>query len=405
MNQKETLNVIKSGKSVYLGGEPGTGKTHLLCDFISYMKRNDIPHGVTASTGIAATHLDGRTIHSFSGIGIKEKLTKKNLQDISKDKRIKKKIQRIRVIIIDEVSMLSGEFIDMLDEVLRYINGSMEPFGGIQMIFAGDFFQLPPIKGNTSYAFESSAWKRLNPVACYLTKQYRQKDEKLIKILLNIRRGVVDEKTLKALKERVGILPENKKITQIFTHNIDVDRINRKELDKLKGKEEVFLAKVKGISYHTDSMLASSIIPGLLRLKEGAEVMFIKNDPKGKYVNGTRGTVISLRGGEPVVETNFGVKITAEPQTWKREEDGVVLGEVSQIPLRLAWAVTVHKSQGVTLDEALIDLSSCFVPGQGYVALSRVSTLEGLYLKGFNKISLEVDEKVRKIDFLFNKKI
>jgi ATP-dependent exoDNAse (exonuclease V) alpha subunit len=183
-----------------------------------------------------------------------------------------------------------------------------------------------------------------------------------------------------------------------------VDAINEEHLAKLKGEEKVFLMQSAGRPQHVEPLMRGCLAPESLALKEGAEVMFVKNDHGGQYANGTQGTVTGFKAKGPIVKTRAGKAIHAEPASWKREEDGKVLAEITQVPLRLAWAITVHKSQGMTLDEAEMDLSQCFVPGQGYVALSRVRSLEGLYLKGFNAMALRVDERIAEADRIFRRR-
>ncbi len=402
MKQEEALRVLKMGHSVYIAGEPGAGKTHLLTNFISWLRKNNLPYAVTASTGIAATHIGGSTIHSFSGIGIKKEIGERMLDRMEQDRNLWKRFEKTKVLIIDEVSMLSAEFLDMLDVVCRRMKRLDIPFGGVQAVFAGDFFQLPPVD-SPHYAFESDSWKSLNPLPCYLSAQHRQTDKKFSSILLSIREGRVGKSDLSALTSRC-VDSDSENITRLFTHNVDVDHLNEERLEKLSGKEHVFRMSVKGSAKYTRSFIGSLLVREVLRLKQGAEVMFVKNDNFGKYVNGTRGTVSGFKYGEPLVKLRSGRVVKASPQSFKKEDDGKVLAEAVQVPLRLAYAVTVHKSQGMTLDEAEMDLGRSFVPGQGYVALSRVRSLSGLYLRSFNDTALQVDQRVVSADRAFRRK-
>ncbi len=406
MKQEEALNILKMGHSVYLTGEAGSGKTYVLERYISWLKERGIKVAVTASTGIAATHLEGSTIHSWSGIGIRDHITPMILDQMEQKRNLWNRFEETDVLIIDEISMLSGKFFDMCDMVARHLKRAPgEPFGGMQIVCSGDFFQLPPVDKGTDYAFGSRAWEDLNPVVCYLTEQHRQGDTKLSELLSAIRQKRVAENHRSLLERRYGSEGSgNKKYLRLFTHNRDVDRINEEHLKMIKEKETTFEMRYKGNRSRTESLIRGCLAPELLRLKKGAEVMFVKNDHNGEYVNGTQGTVIGFEFGSPIVQTRSGRKISADPASWKLEEDGKVLAEIKQIPLRLAWAVTVHKSQGMTLDEAEMDLSQCFVPGQGYVALSRVRSLEGIYLRGSNPMALEVDTRVTAADSSFNKR-
>lgn len=405
MIQQEALDILKMGYSAYLTGEAGAGKTYALNAFIAWLRERGIEPSVTASTGIAATHLGGTTIHSWSGIGVRDALTSFDLERMEQTKNLWQRFENARTVIIDEVSMLSADFLDMFDRVCRHMKRNDAPFGGMQIIFSGDFFQLPPIARESQrprYAFASGAWSDLHPVTCYLHEQYRQSDEELSSLLSSIRGRKNGEKVRKCLAERQNISPpRGREITRLFTHNVDVDALNDEQLSALKGKEYVFPMQTKGRKQHVENLMNGCLAPETLRLKIGAEVMFVKNDPQGHYVNGTQGKVTGFAEGAVVVHARSGKKIYATPQIWKREVDGKVLAEITQVPLRLAWAITVHKSQGMTLDEAEMDLSRSFVPGQGYVALSRVRSLAGLYIQGFNEIALAVDEYVSACDEKF----
>jgi len=408
MTQKEALDILKMGHHVYLTGEAGAGKTHVLNEYIAWLREHGIEPAVTASTGIAATHLGGGTIHSWSGIGVRDSINDDELDRMEQKRPLWKRLNETRVLIIDEISMLSGEFFDMTDQVLRYIRRNEKPFGGMQLVCSGDFFQLPPVTRDGReyrYAFESEAWSELNPVMCYLAEQHRHEEGKFLDILSAIRRQEVMEEAYELLSQRRQADTKHADdITRLFTHNRDVDSLNEKRLSQLPDKEETFEMQTAGRAQYVEQLIRGCLAPELLRLKKGAEVMFVKNDPMHQYVNGTQGKVIKFKEREVVVETRGGETIHVIPASWKREEDGKILAEITQIPLRLAWAITVHKSQGMTLDEAEIDLSQCFVPGQGYVALSRVRQLEGLYLRGFNHMATTVDNRVAAADGTFRKR-
>ena len=408
MTQKEALDILKMGHHVYLTGEAGAGKTHVLNQYIAWLREHNIEPAVTASTGIAATHLGGGTIHSWSGIGVRESVNEDDLDKMEQKRPLWRRVNETRVLIIDEISMLSEEFFDMCDQVLRYLRRSDTPFGGMQVVCAGDFFQLPPVtKENRKYryAFESEAWSKLNPVMCYLEEQHRHEEGTYLEILTAIRKQEVMEEVYDLLSRRKDARAEHAgDITRLFTHNRDVDELNEKRLSQLPDKEETFEMQTAGRAQYIEQLIRGCLAPQLLYLKKGAEVMFVKNDPSHQYVNGTQGRVIKCKERGVIVQTRGGRMIDVMPVSWKREEDGKILAEITQIPLRLAWAITVHKSQGMTLDEAEIDLSQCFVPGQGYVALSRVRQLEGLYLRGFNHMAVTVDDRVAAADGKFRKR-
>ncbi len=410
MQQNEALEILKLGKNVFLTGAAGAGKTYLLNQYIAYLAERYVRVAVTASTGIAATHLQGTTIHSWSGIGVKNHLTEKDLENLQTNKRVLNNYRKTKVLIIDEISMLHPHQLDMVDTIARTLNDSIEPFGGIQIILCGDFFQLPPVSsqpllGETLFAFESSAWQSGEFYVCYLEEQHRQGEDPLLGVLNDIRNGTPGEHTKIPLRTRYKKEPEGAtRPTKLYSRNVNVDAINERELSQLTGPERVFTMIDHGLAPLVETLKRSCLAPEHLKLKIGAEVMFIKNDNLGTYVNGTRSVVIGFDKGEegwPVVKTYDERKITVYPEEWKFEDNGTVRATISQIPLRLAWAITIHKSQGMTLDAAEIDLGDAFEPGMGYVALSRVRSLSGLKLMNLNEMALKVHPKVLQHDKIF----
>lgn len=407
MKQDKALALLKSGENVFLTGSAGTGKTYVLNQYISYLKARKIPVAVTASTGIAATHMNGMTIHSWAGFGIKDSLSRANLTAMKDKKYLREHLENTKVLIIDEISMLHKKQLNMVDEVLKFFREPFEAFGGIQVVLCGDFFQLPPIgnydeKSKDKFAFMSPAWVEAKFNVCYLTEQYRQsKADELNEILNEIRTRDISAKSVEMLKKaEQNALQEP---TKLFTHNYDVDQINQQHLEKLKGRARKFKASTKGNQKLVETLKKSSLAKEILELKPDSKVMFVRNNPEVGYVNGTMGTVIDFSDeGFPVVQTNQNKEIVAKQGNWSIMDDtGKVLASLSQVPLRLAWAITVHKCQGMTLDEAEIDLSKTFEKGQGYVALSRLKNIENLQLTGFNEMSLAVDGLAFKADKRF----
>jgi len=418
MTQDEALLILKTGANVFLTGEPGAGKTYTINQYVAYLKEHHIEHSITASTGIAATHIGGSTIHSWSGIGIKENLNKYDLDKIATTEYLTRRIVKTKVLIIDEISMLRADTLSMVDVVCRTVRQNDEPFGGLQVVLVGDFFQLPPINKRIKeekeiqlfeeeiahFAYESPSWIRLAPVVCYIHEQHRQDDEEFLNLLLSIRRGIVESEHLEYLKSRFvkrEEFPPN--ITKLFSHNLDVDRVNEQMLSKITGEPKKFIMNATGKENIVTTLKKGCLSPEVLILKKGAIVMCTKNNPKERYVNGTLGEVIEFDSfsGNPIIRTLSGAHITISPLDWSIEENGKIKGKISQIPLRLAWAITVHKSQGMSMDSAIMDLSSVFEYGQGYVALSRVRRMEGLYLLGFNDMSLRVHPQILEQDSIF----
>lgn len=405
MTQNEALTILQTGANVFLTGEPGSGKTHTVNAYVAWLRSHGIEPAITASTGIAATHVGGMTIHSWSGIGINERMTPELLDTIASKEHVAKRLQKAKVLIIDEVSMLSGEVLAMVDAVLKEVRHTDLPMGGIQTVLVGDFFQLPPVsRNNAGFAFQSPAWKLLNPLVCYLTEQHRQEDSVFLNVLAAIRSGEWDHTHVSVITSREAELDEvDDETPRLFTHNADVDRINDEKLASLSARAHSFAMSTTGPSVLTDALKRGCLSPETLALKEGAIVMCTKNNPAVGYVNGTLGSVIGyeLGTGYPIIETRDGREMVIAPVDWAVEENGKVRAKLAQIPLRLAWAITVHKSQGMSMDAAAMDLSRAFEYGQGYVALSRVRTLQGLRLLGWSEGAMQVHPEVLKIDRSF----
>lgn len=402
MTQGEALMILKTGANVFLTGEPGSGKTHTINTFVEWLRNSGIEPTATAATGIAATHVGGMTLHSWSGIGISESLSRADVDRIASKEHIARRIQKAKVLIIEEISMLSAATFEMADAVCREVRRVDKPFGGLTVILVGDFFQLPPISrgGEVKFAYASVVWRDLSLLTAYLTDQYRQDDTEFLGVLSAIRSGNVEEFHYEELMTRhrdPAELPLD--APKLFSHNADVDRINAAELAKLKGTAKKFNMNSKGKDSFVEGLKRGCLSPETLELKEGAAVMFTKNSPQGKFVNGTLGVVIGWGAdGMPIVQTKDGLNITTEPMEWQLEEQGKVRASISQIPLRLAYAMTVHKSQGMSMDAAIIDLSKAFEYGQGYVALSRVRRLSGVFLIGMNARALEVHPEILEKD-------
>lgn len=410
MQQTEAFHLLKMGKNIFLTGEAGSGKTYLLNKYIQYLKENYVTVAVTASTGIAATHLQGSTLHSWSGIGVRNTLTDDDLEKIISSDRIKRNYKKTRVLIVDEISMLHQYQLDMVDTIARLLLQPHLPFGGMQVILCGDFFQLPPISNDNSFtqekkfSFEANSWVNGDFYVCYLHEQHRQGNDPLYHILNDIRSGTAGEHTKVPLRTRYKKEPQgHTKATKLYARNVNVDLINERELANIDSEEKTFTMISDGFPLIVESLKKNCLAPEELKLKIGAEVMFIKNHVQGKYANGTRCTVVGFdrHQGWPIVKTYDDDTITTEPEKWQYEDDGIIRAIITQIPLRLAWAITIHKSQGMTLDTAEIDLGDAFEPGMGYVALSRVRRLDGLKLMNLNEMALKVHPKILIHDQIF----
>ena len=529
MKQSTALDILKSGKNVFLTGSAGAGKTYTLNQYLHYLRARDIHVAVTASTGIAATHMNGMTIHSWAGIGILDELTPKDIVRIKKRATITERMQKTHVLIIDEISMLHKKQFDLINQIMQEVRDNLLPFGGVQVIVAGDFFQLPPVgeRGETTkekFAFMSQAWLDADFQICYLSEQYRQTvnpDETVFEpkpdslaplnslepkdrlapkdryfgldlnaILNQIRCQDFTPEIVPALEATTHhVLDGN--CTRLYTHNFNVQTINNAELEKLNTPAMSYTGFGLGEEKLVETLKKSVRNSPDLILKLGAKVMFLKNNSDQNVSNGTMGEIVDFvrviedkdkleaktslekrtklalemaqkqalmgdlfldngfiensfienslldndvaknntlenslvdakngkatQAGEsqsednekansddtnikfstekyPVVLLNDGRKVIAEQEVWQVEdEEGEIIAAYYHIPLTLAWAITIHKSQGMTLEAAEIDLSKTFEKGQGYVALSRLKSLSGLRLLGMNHMVFQLD--------------
>lgn len=385
------------GYNVMLTGPAGSGKSWLIQEFIKKSKKRKI--AITATTGLAATHLNGQTIHSWSGIGLGTFLEEDYIYTISEMR--KKQMRKTQTLIIDEISMMHDYNLDMVDNAMRLIRESNKPFGGLQVILCGDFFQLPPVMqgGNGKFVTESRAWKELDLKVCYLEEQHRAEDLRLQEILNAMRAGTLNNNHVNMLKTRMGHQALDN-VTRLYTINADVEHVNMAKLNEVRGDSHYFLRTSTGRSYADLLKLQKNVLaPEILRIKQHAVVMAVKNSAEGEYANGSIGIVTDFTDdGFPIVDFGKRYPIVVYPDTWEYKKNDRVTATITQIPLRLAYAITVHKSQGMTLDAAEMDLSGAFVAGMGYVALSRVKNLDSLYLKGMNDIALQVSREAMMID-------
>ncbi len=397
----QQLAVIKSfeaGKNIFVTGGAGSGKSYLL----NFLKRYYSQFGlvVTASTGIAAVNIGGTTIHSWSGIGLANLPVDKIVENIFSKKftKIRRRLKQARALAIDEISMISPETLEILDQVLRQVRENNIPMGGLQILFFGDFLQLPPVNKsslNIKFCFDSETWQSLDLQTFVLEEVFRQSDQKFIKLLNNLRLGKLDESDRKALESRLKANDNNLAIkpTILTSHNFKVEKINDEYLKNIPHKEVLHEAQYFGSTDRVEFLKKNCIAQQLLKLKVGAQVMMIKNTyQKEGIINGSLGIIrdFSPRKSYPLVEFSNGKIITIAPEEWLIEkfddEKKLMMTEagVTQIPLILAWAMTIHKSQGLTLDKISCDLSDIFSPGQAYVALSRARSFEGVFIESIN---------------------
>lgn len=379
--------LAESGRNTFLTGAAGTGKSSNIDEFTSDNPGTD----VTASTGVAALNIGGMTVHRWSGMLLGPadgQCFAEYFDFLARDRRpgIRAAFNRVRRagrVVIDEISMLPGRLLDYLDYHCRAIRDDDRPFGGLQIISTGDFLQLPPVRTNPAaeydWAFASKAWDAAGFQTVELTTIRRQNDPEFAAALSAFRVGRIDREVAAMLRPRVALFPE-RNLTRLLTHNRAVDRWNDYCLGELPDDEWVREAETRGPDHQVAFLEKNLLTPKVLRLKPGAEVMFTVNRPDEGFVNGQTGLVTSVEYDTVNVVTN-GEILTVEPYTWFYDPHGEDSASFEQLPLRLAYAMTVHKAQGLTLDSAFVDIRAAREPGQAYVALSRVRTLAGLHLK------------------------
>lgn len=428
MRQTDALRILNAGANVFLTGAPGAGKTYVLNQFVKQARQRGASVAVTASTGIAATHLNGQTIHSWSGVGVAQVMTDTLLKQIKT--RRGKRIRATDILVIDEISMMHAWLFDMVDQACRAVRRSPKPFGGLQVVMSGDLFQLPPVSNTrrdrelvapppelvamreryakagrnpNGFVTESLIWPELNPVVCYLTEQHRQDTGQLLDVLTDIRQGTVTDTDRQALDTRIGVEPAGDDVAiSLYPNNRQADALNDSKLAQINEPEHRFEAESSGQVSLIKRLKSTMLAPEILSLKVGAAVMALRNDTNQQYVNGSLGTVVDFvsttEGEYPMVDFENGHTVIMQPAAWEMMDGETVLASVKQVPLRCAWAITIHKSQGMTLDRARMDLRRTFAPGMGYVALSRVESMDGLYLDGINERAFLVSPEAVRLD-------
>jgi ATP-dependent DNA helicase PIF1 len=380
--QQIGLTELLGNDNIFLTGGAGTGKSTLVREWISMEKRF---HAITASTGVAAVLINGMTFHSFFGLppwqGDPDKMASAAL---------KKPLELLRssnAFIVDEVSMIDGNLFTAADKVAKAIKGNKLPFGGMRVVVVGDFFQLPPVK-KTMWAFESKSWQNCDFLHINLTEYVRQEDSEFLQILSDVRTGQCSSDVNKFLNSRLT-LSVCDTIPRVHSRNVDVDKFNKSKLDKLT----TGLVKMRTEYTGYEEVRDKFPIPPVLELRPGALVMVRRNgiDCNGNnYVNGTIGTFVS----EGVIDTADTRLYLDKVRFEYRNGNGKIVATATNYPLSLAWATTIHKSQGATLDSGLLDLSNLWEPGQAYVALSRIKTPDGVFISAWDKQSIMADPKV-----------
>lgn len=392
--QKKTIETMLSGKNIFLTGPGGRGKSVCLKEFVNKCKELSINVSVTASTGVAAINISGTTLHHFIGAGLLNGEPEVLAQKILKNKNARTRWNQTSVLIIDEISMIKASMFDKFEKIARLVRKKNTPFGGIQVILCGDMGQLPPVcrddeeDVDSSFIFKSKSWQYITD-HIILTKNMRQKDDETFSEILNkIRVGDITDFVRTSIDSRIGIKPDSNNFIKIYTHNIDVNVINKNKLNKLIANGETEHTYKSTISIKPGTVSRDYIVKNMtcdetLSICKDCKVMLLCNmDVENKLVNGSIGFVSSFtETNEPIVNFN-GVDHVITKYTWEIEEHGKKLASIIQYPLKLAYGCTTHKTQSMTFDNAVMNLSKSFGYGMIYTALSRVRTLGGLFLEG-----------------------
>lgn len=395
-SQEFALNLLKSKANVFLTGAAGTGKSFLLQEFLCGQNRDKFP--VLASTGVAAILLGGRTFHSFFGLGIFEGGMKVAIERALKNYPLKLRLQKTEGVVIDEVSMLSGPALEAAETVARRARGDSRPWGGLRVIAVGDFAQLPPVNPHSArreWAFLDPVWERTGFDNLVLKEVFRTQEQKFLRVLNEVRDGSVSEEVAEFLTDRTRPLPAGFDGTRLFARRENVENFNLQRLEDLRTPVSSFPTIYRGKEKELEKFKRYAPVPELLILKKGALVMFRQNDLDGRWVNGTLGTVRGLSEETLEIRLLNGEDVEVERCDFTLlDADGSPVVVANNFPLNLAWAVTIHKAQGATLDKAQVDLRRLWEPGQAYVALSRVRTSAGLFVEGWNTSSIIADPEV-----------
>lgn len=405
--QEEVMEMVMEGKNVFITGVAGSGKSFLIKKIKEWADDNGKNTAITAMTGVAASNINGSTLHYWGGIGLgksngseMEVALKKSMYYIKRNKATLSRYTDTDILIVDEISMLDAEYITKLNALAKMIRRSPLPFGGIQLVFTGDFYQLGPIKSK-GFIFEDAIFDELLDVGIYLTKVYRQRNSDFIDMLHKIRVGNIDDAIVTTIQKTstnklendMGIEP-----TLLFCKNVDVEAMNGRGIKNLDGKEYCFMASDNFTDDATKKHYGSLFTyPTSLVLKKGAQVMLLKNmDVENGLVNGSRGIITSINGSDSVmVKFMDGKEHEIKKIAQQFTDNGTeVVASRQQFPLKLAYALTIHKSQGLSIDYLHVDVKGAFCHGQVYVALSRATSFDNLRVTNFQKGSITTSKKV-----------
>jgi ATP-dependent exoDNAse (exonuclease V) alpha subunit len=393
--QERALELLRSGENVFLTGGAGSGKSYLIRHFMQELNLKETP--ILASTGAAAVLLGGRTFHSFFGLGIMEGGVDAAYERAAKDSRLLNRLKSVEGVIIDEISMIPGSALMVAEALAQKARDSKLPWGGMRVIAVGDFAQLPPVTrvGARDWAFLNEVWLRSGFQTCMLSHNQRVQDNEFLDVLSDVRYGKVTARVFDFLSAHVRPHDEEDSGIRLFGRRDISETFNHKKLAEIRETEVVIDSIYLGSEKHIETLAKMAPVPQKLILKVGCRVIFLQNDPQKRWINGTRGTVTKIEMDKITVKKDGAREVAVDKTTFSLQDaEGNITATVIQFPLTLAYATTIHKSQGATLDEVWCDLRSLWEPGQAYVALSRLRSAEGLKLVGWTPRSIIVDPKV-----------
>lgn len=397
-DQKRAWELLQSEFNVFVTGEAGSGKSYIIRHFMKSRDAKKFP--VLASTGAAAVLVGGRTFHSFMGLGIMEGGVDATVERARLDRPLRKRLREAEGFIVDEISMLSGTTLQAAERICRMCRELEEPWGGLRVIAVGDFAQLPPVQAGysaRSWAFLDPVWQMTNFQSIVLRQNMRSGDSEFLTILNDIRRGKVNDSVETFLNRKTISPDEIFEGTRLFPRRNQTEAYNNRELDKLPGEATCFPSVYSGKEKAIEQLKKHSPLPDELYLKTNALVMLRQNDPKQRWVNGSTGYVRVISKSEISIELLNGRMIKVEPTSFSMlSAEGVPIAAVTNFPLSLAYAATIHKAQGMTLDRLLVNLNALWEPGQAYVALSRVVDPHHLRVEAWQERSIKADPVVEK---------
>lgn len=418
--QQRAFDILTgTSDNVFLTGVAGSGKSFLIGRFLAnhdsvtpFAKEKD-KHGrsarfpILASTGAAAILVGGRTFHSFFGLGIMEGGVQATVDRAVKNDRLCKRMNSTDGVIIDEISMISGTTLRAAEQIARKARGNSTPWGGLRVVAVGDFAQLPPVNPHWNpgsgltpralrdWAFLDESWVTTDFIPAVLPQTMRTSEPELLHALNAVRSGKLDAATAKFLDSRLEPPPRDFDGTRLFGRRVDTERFNLERLERIDAKAHAFETEYTGKEKSVEDFKKNAPIPAVLALKEGALVMIRLNDPEGRWVNGSVGHLKKVSRTQLSIELESGRTVEIEPATFQMlDAEGQPVASATNFPVNLAYAMTVHKAQGATLDKMQVDLRGLWEPGQAYVALSRARSASGLYVEGWTPRSIIVDPVV-----------